>query len=186
MEGRTANQGIDLIRRMAEADRDAFAAFYDAYAPLAFGLLRRMLRDPEEATEVLQEVFWELWRAAGSYDPRRGSPEAWVTVRARSRGIDRVRSVRRREEMRPATLTETDAISDPEARNPGTVVEDREVVRSALGELPANQREVIELAYFAGLTQMDISERLGQPLGTVKTRMRLGMERLRGMMGSRP
>src|SRR5438128_1935842 len=78
-------------------------------APLAFGLLRRMLRDVDEAAEVLQEVFWELWRAAGEYDPRRGSPEAWVTVRARSRGIDRVRSVRRREEMFVAPLGETAA-----------------------------------------------------------------------------
>ena len=91
--------GTELIRRMATGDRDALAPFYDLYAPLAFGLLRRMLRDVDEAAEVLQEVFWELWRAAGEYDPRRGSPEAWVTVRARSRGIDRVRSVRRREEM---------------------------------------------------------------------------------------
>src|SRR5205809_2636466 len=77
--------GVDLIRRMAGGDREALAAFYDLYAPLAFGLLRRMLRDVDEAAEVLQDVFWELWRAAGEYDPRRGSPEAWVTVRARSR-----------------------------------------------------------------------------------------------------
>src|SRR5437899_3904985 len=86
--------GIELIRRMATGDRDALATFYDLYAPLAFGLLRRMLRDVDEAAEVLQEVFWELWRAAGEYDPRRGSPEAWVTVRARCWGIDRVRADR--------------------------------------------------------------------------------------------
>src|SRR6266566_3057989 len=99
--------GTELIRRMAGGDREALAAFYDLYAPLAFGLLRRMLRDVDEAAEVLQEVFWELWRAAGEYDPRRGSPEAWVTVWARSRGIDRVRSVRRREEMFVAPTRET-------------------------------------------------------------------------------
>ena len=92
-----ASPGVELVRRMAAGDREALTAFYDLYAPLAFGLLRRMLRDVDDAAEVLQEVFWELWRAAGEYDPRRGSPEAWVTVRARSRGIDRVRSVRRRE-----------------------------------------------------------------------------------------
>src|SRR2546430_7829071 len=106
--------GTELIRRMAAGDRDALAPFYDLYAPLAFGLLRRMLRDVDEAAEVLQEVWWELWRAAGEYDPRRGSPEAWVTVRARSRGIDRVRSVRRREEMLVAPLSET-AAAVPEA-----------------------------------------------------------------------
>src|SRR2546426_12261426 len=93
-----ASAGIDLIRRMAGGDRDALAAFYDAYAPLAFGVLRRML-PPEEAAEVLQDVFWALWRGASDYDASRGTPEAWVTVRARSRGIDRLRSLRRRDEM---------------------------------------------------------------------------------------
>src|SRR5947207_14251187 len=83
--------GTELIRRMATGDRDALAPFYNLYAPLAFGLLRRMLRDVDEAAEVLQEVFWELWRAAGEYDPRRGSREAWVTARARRRGLHRVR-----------------------------------------------------------------------------------------------
>src|SRR5207247_8310759 len=89
--------GTELIRRMATGDRDALATFYDLYAPLAFGLLRRMLRDVDEAAEVLQEVFWELWRAAGEYDPRRGSPEAWVSGRRWSRGFARVRYVVRRE-----------------------------------------------------------------------------------------
>ena len=175
-----ASAQTDLIRRMAEGDRTAFAAFYDAYSPLAFGLLKRMLA-PDEAVEVLQDVFWELWRAAGDYDPSRGTPEAWVTIRTRSRGIDRVRSVRRREEM-----FVTREAADPGGSNPGAAVEDRETVRGALGELPANQREVIELAYWKGLTQSEIATRLGQPLGTVKTRMRLGMEKLRGLIGARP
>ena len=175
--------GTELIRRMATGDRDALAPFYDLYAPLAFGLLRRMLRDVDEAAEVLQEVFWELWRAAGEYDPRRGSPEAWVTVRARSRGIDRVRSVRRREEMFVAGEAAVAVSATP--GNPGAVVEDRETVRGILRELPAEQREVIALAYLQGMTQSEISARLGLPLGTVKTRTRLGMERLRGMAGSR-
>ena len=177
--------GVDLIRRMAGGDREALAAFYDLYAPLAFGLLRRMLRDVDEAAEVLQDVFWELWRAAGEYDPRRGSPEAWVTVRARSRGIDRVRSVRRREEMFVAPTRETTAAAPAATGNPSSVVEDREMARGVLRELPAEQREVIELAYLQGMTQGEISARLGLPLGTVKTRMRLGMERLRARAGSR-
>jgi RNA polymerase sigma-70 factor (ECF subfamily) len=174
--------GIELIRRMAAGDRDALARFYDLYAPLACGLLRRMLRDVDEAAEVLQEVFWELWRAAGEYDPQRGSPEAWVTVRARSRGIDRVRSVRRREEMFVAPIGETAAAVPDTGGNP---VESREMARGFLRELPAEQREVIALAYLQGMTQSEIAARLGLPLGTVKTRTRLGMERLRGMAGSR-
>jgi RNA polymerase sigma-70 factor (ECF subfamily) len=178
--------GADLIRRMARGDRDAFASFYDAYAPLAFGCLRRML-PPEEAVEVLQDVFWELWRAADAYDPSRGTVEAWVTVRARSRGIDRVRSVRRREEMFVApTADRAPDSSDQAAANPGVHLEERETVHGALGALPDGQREVIELAYFRGFTQTEIAARLGQPLGTVKTRMRLAMERLRGLVGSRP
>src|SRR5204863_108614 len=113
---------------------------------------------------------------------RRRSAEAWVTVRARSRGIDRVRSVRRREEMFVAPLGETAAAVPETTGNP---VEDRELAQGFLRELPAEQREVIALAYLQGMTQSEIAARLGLPLGTVKTRTRLGMERLRGMAGSR-
>ena len=171
-----ASAGTDLIRRMAADDRDALARFYDAYAPLAFGLLRRML-PPEDAAEVLQDVFWELWRTAREYDQGRGTPEAWVKVRARSRGIDRLRSLRRRDEMLVPGDVPGEAPDDPVG-----VLEERDAVRGALGALPAAQREVIELAYFLGLTHTEIAARLGQPLGTVKTRMRLGMERLRATM----
>ena len=180
-----SSHGGDLIRRMAAGDRAAFTLFYDRYAALAFGLLRRMLRDADEAAEVLQDVFWELWIGAAGYDPGRGSPEAWVTVRARSRGIDRVRSVRRREEMFVAPLNETAATEPVAGDNPSALVEDREAVHGVLRELPDDQREVIELAYLKGMTQTEISARLALPLGTVKTRMRLGMERLRGFSGGR-
>jgi RNA polymerase sigma-70 factor, ECF subfamily len=172
-----ASPGIELIGRMARGDRDGFAAFYDAYAPLAFGVLRRMLT-PEDAADALQDVFWELWRAAADYDPSRGSPEAWVTVRARSRGIDRVRAVRRREEVFVAPLADT--VEDASVH---ASFEERDTVRGALGALPPPQREVLELAYFKGLSQSEIAARLGQPLGTVKTRMRLGMDKLRGLIG---
>ena len=175
-----ASAGIDLIRRMAGGDREALAAFYDGYSPLAWGVLRRML-PPEEAAEVLQDVFWALWRGAADYDPSRGTPEAWVTVRARSRGIDRLRSLRRRDEM---FVAGDDPGRDPRAGF-DTLVEDRDTLRGALGALPPEQRDVIRLAYFGGLTQSEIATRLGQPLGTVKTRMRLGMERLRGLVGAR-
>jgi RNA polymerase sigma-70 factor (ECF subfamily) len=181
-----ATAGTDLIRRMAGGDTAAFAAFYDAYAPLAFGLLRRML-GPEEAAEALQDVFWELWRGARDYDASRGGPEAWVTVRARSRGIDRLRSVRRREEMTAMTAAPlADVAPETEAPNPGVAAEERDAVRGALAALPASQRQVIQLSFFDGLSQSEIANRLGQPLGTVKTRMRLGMDRLRGLMGARP
>lgn len=176
--------GPELIRRMAGGDRRAFGEFYDTYAPLALGILRRILRSGAEAEEVLQDVFWEIWQSAADYDPRRGSPEAWVVVRARSRGIDRARSVRRRGEMAAASPPPLPS-AEPE-RDPGVSAEERGAIRGALGQLPPNQQEIIALAYFDGLTQTEIAERLKQPLGTVKTRMRLGMEKLRSLMGPRP
>jgi RNA polymerase sigma-70 factor (ECF subfamily) len=172
----------ELIRRMAGGDRHAFGAFCDAYAPLAFGLIRRILRNAAEAEEVLQEVFLELWASAHTYDPARGTPEAWVVMRARSRGIDRVRSIRRKGEGLAQLAGGT--VADP-GPDPASRAEGREAVRGALGRLPPSQQEVIELAFFGGLTQSEIASRVQQPLGTVKTRMRLGLEKLRELVGRR-
>lgn len=172
--------GAELIRRMAAGDRAAFAPFYDRYAPLAFPLVLRIVRDRTDAADVLQEVFWEAWQAAGAYDPQRGTPEAWILTRARSRAIDRVRSIRRRGATFVAPLDEATAAAPEEGRvDAAEQASDRRRVASALDRLPDAQREVIELAYFGGLTQTEIADRLKQPLGTVKTRIRLGLERLR-------
>jgi len=153
-----ATIGADLVRQMAAGDREAFAVFYDRYAPVVFPLILRIVRERADASDVLQEVFWEAWRDAPAYDSTRGSPEAWMVTRARTRAIDRIRSTRRWSETFVAPLDEGIA---------------------ALDRLPEAQREVIELAYYTGLTQTEIAERLKQPLGTVKTRIRLGLERLR-------
>ena len=172
-----------LITRIAAGDRDAFSRFYDLLAPTAFGLIRRVLRDPEAAAEVLQEVFWQVWREAPRYDPARGTPEAWLVMRAKTRAIDRLRSMRRRDRTFVAPVDESVARSrDEPAENPAVVAEDRSLVQTALAQLPEPQRRVIELAFFDGLTQTEIATRLGEPLGTVKTRARLGLERLRGAL----
>lgn len=172
-----------LITRIAAGDRDAFSRFYDLLAPTAFGLIRRVLRDPEAAAEVLQEVFWQVWREAPRYDPKRGSPEAWLVMRAKTRAIDRLRSIRRRDRTFVAPVDESVAQRDDgPAENPAVVAEDRSLVQTALAQLPEPQRRVIELAFFEGLTQSEIATRLGEPLGTVKTRARLGLERLRGAL----
>src|SRR5580704_481212 len=172
-----------LIARVAAGDRDAFSRFYDLLAPVAFGMIRRVLRDQEAAAEVLQEVFWQVWREASRYDPKRGSPEAWVVMRAKARAIDRLRSIRRRDRTFVAPLDESVARRDDEpAENPAVLAEERGLVQKALAQLPEPQRRVIELAFFDGLTQSEIAARLGEPLGTVKTRARLGLERLRGAM----
>jgi RNA polymerase sigma-70 factor (ECF subfamily) len=179
----TGSETSTLITRIAAGDRDAFSRFYDLLAPTAFGLIRRVLRDPEAAAEVLQEVFWQVWREAPQYDPARGSPEAWLVMRARTRAIDRLRSIRRRDRTFVAPVDESVArSSDEPAENPAVVAEDRRLVQTALAQLPEPQRRVIELAFFDGLTQSEIATRLGEPLGTVKTRARLGLERLRSAL----
>ncbi|HYB69134.1 MAG TPA: sigma-70 family RNA polymerase sigma factor [Candidatus Bathyarchaeia archaeon] len=172
-----------LIARIAAGDRDAFSRFYDLLAPIAFGVIRRVLRDQEAAADVLQEVFWQVWREASRYDPTRGSPEAWVVMRAKTRAIDRLRSIRRVDRTFVAPVDESVARSDAEpAENPAVRAEERGLVQGALAQLPEPQRRVIELAFFDGLSHSEIAARLGEPLGTVKTRARLGLERLRGVM----
>lgn len=172
-----------LIARIAAGDREAFSRLYDLLAPTAFGLIRRVLRDPEAAADVLQEVFWQVWREAPQYDPKRGSPEAWLIMRAKTRAIDRLRSMRRRDRTFVAPVDESVAQGGAgSVPNPAVVAEDRGLVQTALAQLPEPQRRVIELAFFEGLTQSEIATRLGEPLGTVKTRARLGLERLRGAL----
>ena len=177
---------VALMARIAGGDREAFARFYDAMSGAAFGLIRRIVRDSAAAEEVLQEVFLQAWREAGRYDPGRGSPEAWLVMRARTRAIDRLRSMRRRDRTFGAPLAESAARGEESAEaDPGVAAEARDMMQAALGALPPPQRRVIELAFLEGLTQAEIAARLGEPLGTVKTRSRLGLERLRTILGGR-
>jgi RNA polymerase sigma-70 factor, ECF subfamily len=176
-------QPAALLARIAQGDREAFGRFYDAFAPLALGLIRRILRDPVASEDVLQEVFWQIWQEAARYDPRRGSPEAWIVMRAKTRAIDRLRAMRRREKTFVAPMDESvTQSSQVPAENPGVAAETRGLVRSALDGLPELQRRIVEMVFFEGMTQSEISSRLGEPLGTVKTRARLGLERLRSLM----
>jgi RNA polymerase sigma-70 factor (ECF subfamily) len=174
---------VALLARIAQGDREAFGRFYDAFAPLALGLIRRILRDAAASEEVLQEVFWQIWQEAARYDPRRGTPEAWVVMRSKTRAIDRLRAMRRREKTFVAPVDESvTRSSESPGENPGVAAETRGLVRSALNGLPESQRRVVELAFFEGLTQSEIASRLGEPLGTVKTRARLGLERLKSLI----
>ena len=181
--GTPTDTAVALLARIAQGDREAFGRFYDTFAPLALGLIRRILRDLAASEEVLQEVFWQIWQEAPRYDPRRGSPEAWVVMRSKTRAIDRLRAMRRREKTFVAPLDESVArSSEAPGENPGVAAETRGLVRSALNGLPESQRRVVELAFFEGLTQSEIASRLGEPLGTIKTRARLGLERLKGLI----
>jgi len=167
---------ITLIERIVERDERAIGELYDRHCRLLFGLIFRILRDRSEAEEVLQEVFVLVWTKAESYNVALGSPAGWLVRVARNRAIDRLRAntVRiRAVESAP----EPAAVESPETRAAAT--EQQRAVARALETLPADQRVLIEQAYFLGLTQTELAERFNLPLGTVKTRIRTGMMALR-------
>jgi RNA polymerase sigma-70 factor (ECF subfamily) len=176
---------IQLLGEIARGDREAFARFYDLHASLVHTFALRILRERSEAEEVVQDVFLQVWRQAGTYSTDRGTPEAWLITMTRSRGIDKLRSRRRRDEMvRPTDTAER--LPEPIALESATgPAEARATLSGVLADLPVAQRHVLELAYLDGLTQTEIAARLGEPLGTVKTRMRSGLERLRGALSAR-
>ncbi|HSB70541.1 MAG TPA: sigma-70 family RNA polymerase sigma factor [Candidatus Methylomirabilis sp.] len=173
---------VELIRQVARADREAFGRLYDRFAPLVFAFAVRVLGRRPEAEDLLQEVWLQVWRQAGSYRQDRGSPEAWISTITRSRAIDRLRSIRRREQTIVSIQDPPESAAAGVAHSPSQESDARLTVRGVLTELPEAQRVVLELAYFEGLTQTEIATRLGEPLGTVKTRMRTGLERLRGLL----
>lgn len=172
-----------LIKRVADGDQSALTTLYDSTSRLVFGLILRVVTDRSSAEEVLLDVYTQVWRQASTYDRKRGAPLAWLMTIARTRGIDRLRSGRH-EHLNKDSL---DAIGEVTASTPSpeadtVTAERRQLVRSALETLSAEQREVIELAYYSGLSHSEIALQLGQPLGTVKTRTRLGMMKLRDML----
>lgn len=164
----------DLIRRVGSQDAQALRALYDGKSSKLMGLLVRLLKSTADAEEVLQETFLEVWRRAPQYDERRGSVTGWIVIMARTRALDRLRS-------RSATSHQPSDVTVEPVSVPIELAEqrqDRQRINAALAALPAEQREAIELAYYDGLTQREISERTGQPLGTIKTRVRLGLRKL--------
>jgi RNA polymerase sigma-70 factor (ECF subfamily) len=175
---------VNLIQRAAAQDREAFSQLYDRFSTLVFSLAMRMLRAQSDAEDLLQEVFMQVWRQAGNYSQERGSPEAWIINIARSRAIDKLRSIRRRDKSFVLTDDPAGAESPDNVESTVGESEAKLAMNSALANLPEAQRQVLELAYFSGLSQTEIADRLKEPLGTVKTRMRAGIQRLRGMLGT--
>jgi RNA polymerase sigma-70 factor (ECF subfamily) len=174
-----------LLRQMAAGNEQALGTFYDRWQPLVHAVVFRVLRAADDVEDVVEETFWQAWRQAGRYESARGAVQTWILTIARSRALDRVRlKNRRREEPidgeRGAQVlqlaTDTDPSMDAES------AERRRLVLAALADLPAEQREALELGYFGGLSQSEIAERTGHPLGTIKTRMRLAMQKLRGSL----
>ena len=172
----------ELISGVAGGDQQALATLYDATSRTVYGLLLRILCDPSTAEEVLLDVYTQVWRQAGSYSAGRGKPMAWLTTIARSRAIDRLRRGRQ-EQMLTAPLDEAVRASAGAGVEESVLAgEVSSVVRAALDGLAPEQREVIELAYYGGMSHSEIAAARNLPLGTVKTRTRLGMMRLREML----
>jgi len=180
-EDRAGDQAA--LARMAQGDGDAVAELYDRHARPIYSLALRVLGDATEAEDVVQEVFAQAWRQAGRYSASRGAVAAWLLTLARSRAIDRLRAKR----VRPSGVVDDRAVDQVADAGPPAdtqVLSSEQVsrVRAALDELPLLQRAAIELAYFEGLTHAEIAARLEQPLGTVKTRIRLAMTKLRDVL----
>jgi RNA polymerase sigma-70 factor, ECF subfamily len=175
---------LHLIQQVAKQDRDAFSQLYDRFSTLVFTLAMRMLKARSDAEDLLQEVFVQVWRQAQSYSVERGSPEAWIINIARSRAIDKIRSIRRMQKSFVLTDDPAQAESSDNVESSAAESETRLAMNSALANLPDTQRKVLELAYFDGLTQSEIADRLAEPLGTVKTRMRSGIQKLREILGT--
>ena len=173
----------ELMRRLFYRDREAFEAIFERYGDLVYSTALRVLRDAHLAEDISQEIFVRIWRKPESYVAERGRFLTWLISVTRNRAVDEVRSRGRRQRYETASPEEQEReLPAGDANDPALnaqLAEQARVVRAALAELPPEQREVIELAYFGGLTQQEISDRLAQPLGTVKTRIRLGMQKLR-------
>ena len=184
IEQRTRDQDwIELIKKVSEGDQSALATLYDATNRLIFGLIVRILGDRATAEEVLLDVYTQVWRQAASYDRKRGAPLAWFMTIARSRAIDRLRSGKKEQQSKEPLDSIGEVKDTNQSPEQNTVLSERKnLVRSALDKLSPEQREVIELAYYSGLSHSEIATQLGQPLGTVKTRTRLGMIKLREML----
>jgi RNA polymerase sigma-70 factor (ECF subfamily) len=180
-----AHDDASLLRRMAAGDEGALGIFYDRWHPLVHGVVMRILKQRVDVEDTVEEAFWQAWRQAARYAPSRGAVQTWLLTIARSRALDRARAVKRRHEEPLVADDGTEVVQQIAEGDPGLdaeAAERRKIILAALAELPAEQREALELGYFAGLSQSEIAEQTGIPLGTIKTRVRLALQKLRGRL----
>jgi RNA polymerase sigma-70 factor (ECF subfamily) len=173
-----------LLHRMAEGDEAALGTLYDEWAERVHGVAFWILKDGDDAEDVVEETFWQAWQTASQYDGRRAAGPTWLMMIARSRAIDRLRSRRRRADWIAAPSTSGVLLENASAQHHESpdarpeIAERRAILAAALGDLPPDQRQALELAYFGGLSHAEIAAETAQPLGTVKTRIRLAMQKL--------
>lgn len=173
------------IQRAARGDQQGLAELYDLSSRLVYSVALRIAGNPADAEEVTLDVYSQVWRLAKDYTPDRGSPTSWLVMMARSRALDKVRSRAARHQHETALESMYDAAAPGEsAEDAALASESQRRVHQAMRELSTDQRQAIELSFFSGLTHSELAERLGQPLGTVKTRIRLGMMKLRSALGA--
>lgn len=158
---------------------DAAAELYDRYAAQIYAVALRIVRDEGDAEDVVQDVFSQAWRSAGQHDRTRGSVAAWLLTITRTRAIDRIRAKRSRPDTNSGVLPDSIQASEPPVFDRLVAAQEASRVRDAMGSLSDSQRTALELAYFEGLTQVEIAARLSEPLGTIKTRMRTALSALR-------
>lgn len=175
---------LDVIRRVASADQGALGELYDATSPTVFGLVRRIVGDYSAAEEVTIDVYTQVWRLASAYSEDKGSPVTWLLMIARSRAIDHLRSRARRvkEQERPIEVAFDHSHPGPDPEAAAISGKRRQIVRDILANLEPEQVAMLQLAFFEGLSHGEIASKTGIPLGTVKTRIRAGMMRMRELL----
>ena len=186
----TAQPSIDeiaLVARIAKQDQTALATLYDRYANLLYSVAFKILGTAEETEEAVLDVFQQVWRTAARYNPQKARVDTWLFMQVRSRALDKLRSKKRTSRTQQISLDAIDMEAQAPTKNPVEdviVLERRKLIVTAMQQLPPEQRQVIELAYFQGLTHSEIATQTGVAIGTIKTRIRLGLNKLRGSLSS--
>jgi len=180
---------LDLLARITKRERAAFEELYTRYSNILYATAMKFLKEDADAQDVVQDVFIQIWDKAKLYDPAKGKPLTWALTMTRNRSIDRIRAIQRRTRLRDDFEKETVADESAgirEALSGVDASERTQILRDAVARLSPEQRKVIDLAFFGGLTQSEIADRLGEPLGTVKARARRGLMKLKEHLGEKP
>jgi len=184
----TVQEDTALLQRIADKDSASFQQLYRKYGGLLFTAISQVLNDHHDAEDVMQEVLVQIWNKAHLYEPRKGKPLTWLATMARNRAIDRIRSKQRRSRLNDEFEVENKSVQPEFEESVSETLEDKErnlIIHKAVNRLTDDQREAIELAYFSGLTQTEVAERLNEPLGTIKARIRRGVNRLETLVKQR-